>query len=107
MPKSRPFSVALCALVVLFAPRASAQQVRARAGGEAPFPIGFERERGPGAESCVGEDALRRSAETLLQRRTFAPRDQTAVVIHGRVVPSRGAQRFLAHLTLVAGDGSV
>lgn len=77
-----------------------------RQGAEASFPIGLEWERAAGAETCIPEAALRRSVENLLQRRTFAPVEQTAVVIRGRVAPTDG-QRFRARLLLVVGDGSV
>jgi hypothetical protein len=75
------------------------------AGADASFPIGLEWQRERGAESCIGEDALRSSVETLLQRRIFAPLEQTAVFIRGRVTP--GAHRFQAQLSLVVGDGTV
>jgi len=91
---------------VLTAVDASALEVGVRAGGDASFPIGFEWERAPGAETCVGEDALRRAVETLLQHRAFAPIEQTAVSIRGRVVPTRNARRYQARLVLVVGDGS-
>jgi hypothetical protein len=72
----------------------------------ADFPIGLDWERGPGAEACVGDDALRRAVEGLLQRRVFAPVDQTAVLIRGRVAPT-ASHHYLARLTLVVGDGSL
>ncbi len=85
---------------------ASAQEVGLRAGGDTSFPIGFEWERAPGTETCIGEDTLRRAVEALLQHRTFAPIEQTAVSIRGRVVPMRNARRYQARLVLVVGDGS-
>jgi hypothetical protein len=94
------------ALAALFAEtRARAKPAGVPVGADQSFPIGLDWERERGAESCIGEDALRRSVETLLQRRIFAPLEQTAVSIRGRVLP--GTQRFLARLALVVGDGSV
>jgi len=96
-------SGALALLAVSF--RAQAKPNGVPVGADQSFPIGLEWQRERGAESCIGEDALRRSVETLLQRRIFAPLEQTAVFIRGRV--TRGAQRFQAELSLVVGDGSV
>jgi hypothetical protein len=106
VPTSRLFWAAWSALAALTAVDASAQQIGAHAGGDTSFPIGFQWERAPGAETCIGEDALRRAAEALLQHRPFAPIEQTAVSIRGRVAPMRNPRRYQARLSLVVGDGS-
>jgi len=95
-------------VVVFPIPALGADSGRVPGHGDAtPLSIGFEWDRGPGAESCPDGDAVRRATEKVLERRPFVGADQANVLIRGTVDPTVDGRTYEARLFLVAGDGTV